>query len=131
LILLELNDGYDRLTSYMRSSDTRRFVYAPDGRVLGEYGGSAYDVRAEFIWMSPEVGEADIHGGDDGLGGYMPLAVAANDNAGVSQLAYVYASHMGVPIRYTIISWTVSSLATNLRMVTSPDIKPSQIPRRR
>jgi hypothetical protein len=29
--------------------DTRRFVYAPDGRVLGEYGSSASDVRAEFI----------------------------------------------------------------------------------
>jgi hypothetical protein len=57
-------------------TDTRRFVYAPDGRVLGEYGASASDVKAEFIWMSPEVGDSGAFGGDDGLGGYMPLAVA-------------------------------------------------------
>jgi RHS repeat-associated protein len=88
--------------------DTRRFVYAPDGRVLGEYCTWVLDIKAEFIWMSPEVGEADMHGGDDGLGGYMPLAVASNDPAsgfgaagGASQLAWVYASHMGVPIRYS------------------------------
>jgi hypothetical protein len=57
-------------------SDTRRFVYAPDGRVLGEYGANASDVKAEFIWMSPEAGESGTFGGDDGLSGYMPLAVA-------------------------------------------------------
>ena len=73
----------------------------PDGRVLGEYGVSATDVKAEFIWMSPQVGEAGMFGGYDGLGGYMPLAVAANDNQGVSQIAWVHAGHMGVPIRYS------------------------------
>jgi YD repeat-containing protein len=88
-------DGQGRLTSYARSgeaslshvynglddrvatirgalgagSDTRRFVYAPDGRVLGEYGVSANDVKAEFIWMSPMVGDGGAFGGDDGLGG--------------------------------------------------------------
>jgi hypothetical protein len=31
---------------------------------------SATDVKAEFIWMSPEVGETGTYGGDDGLGGY-------------------------------------------------------------
>ena len=67
------------------NSDTRRFVYAPDGRVIGEYGTTASDVKAEFIWASPEVGDGGTFGGDDGtsttlstgLGGYMPLAVAA------------------------------------------------------
>jgi RHS repeat-associated protein len=120
-------DGYGRLMGYTRTGEaslthvyngmdervasstiasgggtgTRRFVYAPDGRVLGEYGSSANDVRAEFIWLSPQVGDAGAFGGDDGLGGYMPLAVAANDNQGISQLAYVHANHMGVPIRYS------------------------------
>jgi RHS repeat-associated protein len=120
-------DGYGRLTSYARTgeaslahvyngmdervastrgTDTRRFLYAPDGRVLGEYGSTATDVRAEFIWLSPEVGDSGMFGGDDGTpesggGGYMPLAVAANDNQGISQLAYVHANHMGVPIRYS------------------------------
>jgi RHS repeat-associated protein len=115
-------DGYGRLTNYTRTgeanlahvyngmdervasssgTDTRRFLYAPDGRVLGEYGANAQDVKAEFIWLSPQVGDAGQFGGDDGLGGYMPLAVAANDNQGVSQLSWVHASHMGVPIRYS------------------------------
>jgi RHS repeat-associated protein len=115
-------DGYGRLINYSRTGETgqshiyngmddrvattagastRRFVYAPDGRVLGEYGNSATDVRAEYIWLNPEVGEAGAFGGDDGLGGYMPLAVAANDNAGTSQLIWVHPSHMGVPIRYS------------------------------
>ena len=124
-------DGHGRLISYARSGeatlthsyngmddriatttllpgttpDTRLFVYAPDGRVLGEYGASASDVRAEFIWMSPEVGQANsFGGGDDGLGGYMPLAVAANDNgngSGTPILAWVHANHMGVPSVYT------------------------------
>jgi hypothetical protein len=49
--------------------------------VLGEYGTSANDVRAEFIWMSPQVGDSGMFGGDDGTpesggGGYMPLAPA-------------------------------------------------------
>jgi RHS repeat-associated protein len=83
------------------SADTRRFVTAPDGRVLGEYGANASDVKAEFIWMHPQVGESGIFGGDDGLGGYMPLAVAANDNNGVSQLNWVHGNHMGVPIYYS------------------------------
>ena len=69
-------DGHGRLTSYARSGevilthsyngmddristttllpssatpDTRHYLYAPDGRVLGEYGSSASDVKAEFI----------------------------------------------------------------------------------
>ncbi len=126
-------DGHGRLTGYARSGevtlthsyngmddriattmlspssatpDTRQFLYAPDGRVLGEYGSSVSDVRAEFIWMSPEVGANDNSpfGGDDGLGGYMPLAVAANDNgsgSGTPILAWVHANHMGVPALYT------------------------------
>ena len=36
--------------------------------VGGEYGTSATDVRAEFIWMNPEVGDAGTFGGDDGIG---------------------------------------------------------------
>jgi RHS repeat-associated protein len=81
---------------------------------------SAYDVRAEFIWMNPQVGGADMHGGDDGLGGYMPLAVASNDPAsgfgaagGTSQLAWVYASHMGVPIRYSDASGNTLPMPTS------------------
>jgi RHS repeat-associated protein len=116
-------DGHGRLISYSRSgdrslthvynglddrvattttpsgggtADTRRFLTAPDGRTMGEYGSSATDVKAEFIWMSPEVGDAATFGGDDGLGGYMPLAIVNG-----TTLSWTHGNHMGVPIAYT------------------------------
>ncbi|MBK8631692.1 MAG: hypothetical protein IPN84_16325 [Sphingomonadales bacterium] len=67
-------DGYGRLTAYTRTGDpsqtnvyngmddrvavtsggtTHRYVYDSDGRVIGEYGTSAADVIAEFIWLEP------------------------------------------------------------------------------
>lgn len=112
-------DGYGRLTGYNRSggqtlefaynglddrvttilgSDTRRFVYDADGRVLGEYGNSVSDAKAEFIWASPAVGGGSAFGGDDGLGGYMPLAVATPDLLGAVQLNWVHGNHLGVPL---------------------------------
>lgn len=42
-------------------------------------------MKYEFVWMRPGVGDADMFGGDDGLVGYMPLAVAANENGTVHQ----------------------------------------------
>jgi RHS repeat-associated protein len=72
------------------------FVTAPDGRAIGEYGASANDVRAEFIWMSPEVGDTTSFGGDDGIGGYMPLAVVTG-----TTLTYVHGDHLGTPIVMT------------------------------
>jgi RHS repeat-associated protein len=71
--------------------------------VLGEYGSGPQDVKAEFIWLNPQVGDGSgPFGGDDGLGGYMPLAVAIGTGTlGQTELAWVHASHMGVPIRYS------------------------------
>ena len=78
---------------------TRRFVYDPDGRVLGEYGASADDVKAEFVWALPRVGGGDgPYGGADGVGGYAPLAVASPDGAGAIQLSWVHGNHLGVPL---------------------------------
>jgi RHS repeat-associated protein len=95
------------------TADTHRFVYAPDGRVIGEYGASATDVRAEFIWMSPQVGVSGPYGGDDGLGGYMPLAVAVQTSTpGVTALNWVHANHMGVPVHYSDATGTQISAPT-------------------
>jgi RHS repeat-associated protein len=68
---------------------------------MGEYGLSATDVKAEYIWLSPEVGAGSAFGGDDGLGGYMPLAVAAPDSGGIIQLTWVHGNHLGVPLLTT------------------------------
>jgi RHS repeat-associated protein len=97
-----LDDRIATTTTSGAASDTRRFVYDPDGRVIGEYGASAADLKAEFIWMSPSVGDE----GDDGLGGYMPLAVATFGAGGSNILTLVHANHMGVPILYSSASGT-------------------------
>ena len=113
-------DGYARLVGYARTdvgtlsfvyngrddrvtttsgTGTRHFVYDPDGRVLGEYGTSANDVKAEFIWASPQVAnDNSLFGGDDGAGGYMPLAVATPDSSGTIVLDWVHGNHLGVPL---------------------------------
>ena len=93
---------------------TRRFVTAPDGRAMGEYGSSASDVRAEFIWMNPEVGDprsgsgagTGMFGGDDGLGGYMPIALATAASGGGTTLNWVHGDHLGTPILITDASGT-------------------------
>ncbi len=51
--------------------------------------------------MSPAVGDTGLFGGDDGLGGYMPLSVVADDGNGAAQLSWVHGNHMGVPAVYT------------------------------
>lgn len=113
-------DGYGRLLTYTRSGDpaqanaynglddrvsatsgstTRAYVYDPDGRMLGEYGASASDVVAETIWLQPRVAANDNAplGGDDGIGGYAPLAVATGSGSGPA-LSWVHGNHLGVPI---------------------------------
>ena len=116
-------DGYGRLTSYARTdigslsfvyngqddrvamtsgTGTRRFLYDPDGRVLGEYGASAADVHAEYIWALPQAANDNApFGGGDGVGGYAPLAVATPDSGGTIQLNWVHGNHLGVPILTT------------------------------
>jgi RHS repeat-associated protein len=74
--------------------------------VLGEYGASATNVIAEIIWLSPEAdNDNQPFGGDDGVGGYAPLAVVNG-----TTLSWVYGSHLGVPLVYT--SSTGASVAT-------------------
>jgi RHS repeat-associated protein len=110
-------DGYGRLLSYTRTGDAsqanvyngldervtvtsgttiRRFVYDAGGRVLGEYGISATDVIAERIWMTPEVSDGGVFGGDDGTGGYAPIAIVTG-----TTLNWVHGNHLGVPQVYT------------------------------
>jgi len=63
-------------------------------------------VKAETIWLSPTVSSpAEPFGGDDGMGGYAPLAVATP-----AGLNWVYGNHLGVPILIT----------DNLRNVVTP-----------
>jgi RHS repeat-associated protein len=115
-------DGYGRLTSYTRTGDAsqvnvynglddrvtvtsgstvRRHVYDADGRLLGEYGTSAADVVAESIWLSAEAAnDNQPYGGDDGVGGYAPLAVATGPSS-APVLTWVHGNHLGVPQVWT------------------------------
>lgn len=85
--------------------DTRQFVYDLDHRIIGEYGaGGATDLKAEYIWTLPGVGSAGPTGGDDGTGGYTPLAVAvgvAGTSGITSEVQWVHANHLGTPILTT------------------------------
>lgn len=115
-------DGYGRLLTYDRTGDpsqanaynglddrvsatsgstTHSFVYDADGRVMGEYGTNASDVIAETIWLSPDVAnDNEPFGGDDGIGGYAPLAVATGSGVSAA-LTWVHGNHLGVPIAFT------------------------------
>ena len=96
-----LYNGFDErvgVTTLLGGSavEERRFAYDAGHRIVGEYGATGADLRAEYIWLLPEVGEGSAFGGDDGLGGYMPLAVAVPDGA-ASKLHWVQGNHLGTP----------------------------------
>lgn len=53
---------YNRLddrVKVIKPTGTRTFVYNADGRVMGEYGTDASDVKAEFIWALPTLAAKD------------------------------------------------------------------------
>ena len=56
-----------------------------DGRLMGAYGASITSPVAEAIWLSPEVADASLPvGGDDGVGGYAPLAVVTGSGSSLA-----------------------------------------------
>jgi RHS repeat-associated protein len=90
-------------------ASTRTYVYDPDGRLIGEYGASATAPVAETIWLSPSVAnDNQPFGGDDGVGGYAPLAVATG-SGGSAALYWVHGNHMGVPIVTTNASGAIAT----------------------
>ncbi|WP_298465960.1 RHS repeat-associated core domain-containing protein [uncultured Erythrobacter sp.] len=113
-------DGHGRLESYDRSNigaqnytynglgdrvrvdkptGTRHFVYDAWGRVVAEYGTSASDVRAEFIWTEPPAANDNSpFGGGDHIAGYAPLALVAPNAQAQLELYWVHGNHLGVPI---------------------------------
>lgn len=113
-------DGHGRLESYDRTNigaqsytyngmgdrvrvdkptGTRRFVYDAWGRVVAEYGVSASDVKAEFIWaLPPAVNGNSPFGGGDHIAGYAPLALVAENASSQLELYWVHGNHLGVPV---------------------------------
>ena len=86
-----MDDRVSTATTNAGVTTTWRFLYDMDGRVLGEYGASGTDVKAEFIWLMPEVANDNTpFGGYDGTAGYAPLAVSVpGTTAGTTQLNWV------------------------------------------
>jgi RHS repeat-associated protein len=113
-------DGHARLESYDRTNvgaqtyvynglgdrvrvvkptGARHFVYDTQGRVVAEYGASASEVKAEFIWaVPPGANDNSPFGGDDGIVGYAPLALVAQNGANQLELYWVHGNHLGVPL---------------------------------
>lgn len=82
-----------------KPTGSRRFVYDSQGRVVAEYGASATDVKAEFIWaLPPEANDNSPFGGDDGIVGYAPLALVAENGLNQLELYWVHGNHLGVPM---------------------------------
>ncbi len=92
-------------TPAIGSADTRVYLYDLDHRIVGEYGATGTaDIKAEYIWLMPEVGATGPTGGDDGLGGYMPLATAVGQTG---RLNWLHTHHHGAPILTTNAAGTV------------------------
>jgi RHS repeat-associated protein len=67
--------------------------------VIGEYGASAADVKAEFIWaLPPAANDNSPFGGGDHIAGYAPLALVAKNASNQLELYWVHGNHLGVPI---------------------------------
>jgi RHS repeat-associated protein len=98
-------NGFDERVTVTSGTTIRRFVYDPGGRVMGEYGTGPTNVIAERIWMTPELSDGGMFGGDDGTGGYAPVAIVVG-----TTLRYVHGNHLGVPALYT--STTGAAIAT-------------------
>ena len=101
-----LDDRISTATTTGSTTDTRRFVYDGDGRLLGEYGTSATNVKAETIWLSPATGGSGRpFGGDEGVSGYAPLAEVVG-----TTVYWVHGNHLGVPIVTTTSAAATASL---------------------
>ena len=62
-------------------------------------GPSAAEVTAEFAWaLPPAANENAPFGGDDGIVGYAPLALVAQNGLNQLELYWVHGNHLGVPI---------------------------------
>jgi len=86
-------------------ADTRVDLYDLDYRIVGEYGATGTsDIKAEYSWLMPEVGATGPTVGDDGLGGYMPLATAVGQTG---TLNWLHTHHHGAPILTTNAAGTV------------------------
>jgi RHS repeat-associated protein len=105
-------NGFDERTQLVTTPSgggaaaTRHFLYDQHHRLIGEFGATASDLRAEYIWMLPEVGGAAPFGGDDGLGGYMPLAVVV-PAGGSTAIQWIQGNHLGTPVAVTDASGAV------------------------
>jgi RHS repeat-associated protein len=92
-------------TPVIGAADTRVNLYDLDHRIVGEYGATGtVDIKAEYIWLMPEVGAIGPIGGDDGLGGYMPLATAVGQTGALN---WLHTHHHGAPILTTNAAGTV------------------------
>jgi RHS repeat-associated protein len=92
-------DGLGDRVRVDKARGTRHFVYDAWGRVIAEYGASALDVKAEFIWaVPPAANDNSPFGGGDHIGGYAPLALVAENGSNSLELYWVHGNHLGVPL---------------------------------
>ena len=119
--------GTNRLASVVNASGTRSISYDGRGNTLGETrsGGASvstsYDGYGRLLTYN-RTGDPDqtnvynglddrvsvTSGGDDGVGGYAPLAMATG-SGGSTALYWVHGNHLGVPIVTTDAAGAVAT----------------------
>jgi RHS repeat-associated protein len=144
-------DAHGRLTGYARTGETtqtnvyngledrvqvtrtsgtvdvRNYLYDGTGRLIGDYGTSATDVKGEFVWLVPEAANDNDSSGlqgnmDDGAGGWMPLAVMAGSGTS-TVIRYLHGDRLGMPVATTDTTGVITTPGTYAELQFPGQIK--------
>jgi len=116
-----------QVTRTSGTTDVRNYLYDGSGRLLGDYGAGATDVKGEFVWLLPEVADdnknSSLQGDmDDGAGGWMPLAVMTGSSAS-TVIRYLHGDRLGVPVATTDTTGAIAAPGTYAELEFPGQIK--------
>jgi RHS repeat-associated protein len=116
-----------QVTRTSGTADVRRYLFDGTGRLIGDYGANATDVKGEFVWLLPEAandnGASGLQGDmDDGAGGWMPLAVMTGSGT-ATVIRYLHGDRLGVPVATTSTTGAITTPGTYAELQFPGQIK--------
>jgi RHS repeat-associated protein len=116
-----------QVTRTSGTADVRNYLYDGTGRLIGDYGTSATDVKGEFVWLVPEAANDNDSSGlqgnmDDGAGGWMPLAVMTGSGAS-TVIRYLHGDRLGMPVATTDTTGVITTPGTYAELQFPGQIK--------